>query len=440
MKWIIDMLTRKTMLRTVAMTLAVILLATTITPSLEKVFAEGEDQLARIYAMLSNTLENPETSEDYYELANIAIGRQEYETALEHLEKARELADPKNKVAVAEMWLKTGSVQALLEDFESAMTSLNTALENDPTSAQTLLLRSQLHLSQGNLVPSACDMELYMKLVPNDVNTGATLAQLYEQMMKYDEAKAQYEAMAQLQPDNPAYRLNALRCTFLNGEYDAALEGFDDFMAQKKEENAEYRAVAAFLRAACLMQMERYPEAVEGFESAIEEGYAEATCREQMLLCHFENDDFAAVIECGSDMIEKELQPAAADVFYQRMGAARMQLQQYEEALQELDKAMELNPELLGTSYYRGVTLLALERMEEAIEAFTQSIEQGFLPQFCYYNRGVCNIRLLEYDKALEDFGMTLTSGEDESLIQAAKDTLWQLAQYYENQSTATAK
>ena len=52
----------------------------------------------------------------------------------------------------------------------------------------------------------------------------------------------------------------------------------------------------------------------------------------------------------------------------------------------------------------------------------------------------MCYVQLLNYDGAIEDMGMTLSSGEDEALIEAAKNILWQLAAYYESvQATETA-
>ena len=87
-----------------------------------------------------------------------------------------------------------------------------------------------------------------------------------------------------------------------------------------------------------------------------------------------------------------------------------------------------------GVVFDGGGRLLALERQQEAIEDFTRSIEQGYLVQFCYYNRGVCHVQLLDYASALDDMEKTLTSGDEQSLKDAATNILWQLAQYYENQ------
>jgi len=74
---------------------------------------------------------------------------------------------------------------------------------------------------------------------------------------------------------------------------------------------------------------------------------------------------------------------------------------------------------------------LALEAYDEAISDFTGSIARGLLPQFCYYNRGVCHVQKMDYENALDDMEQTLKSGDDQGLITAARDILWQMAQYY---------
>ena len=234
-------------------------------------------------------------------------------------------------------------------------------------------------------------------------------------------------------------RLNALRCQFLAGEYDKALASFEKFITNQKPDSP-YRPIAAFLRAACLMQLQRFAEAAKGFAEAEEYGYDTATCYDQMIACYFESENYAKVVESGEKLIKLETTILSPAAFYQKMGASLVQLERYEEALEYLGKSMEISPELAGNAYYRGVALLALKRYEEAAADFGKSIEQGFLTQFCYYNRGVCYVQLLNYDGAIEDMGMTLSSGEDEALIEAAKNILWQLAAYYESvQATETA-
>jgi len=432
---------RRKSLRAIALIVTFTLIVTTIVPSITQflgVSAEESDPLTRIYGMLSGTIEDPQTAEEYYELANIAIGQKDFEAALGHLETARGLTE--DAALTGELWLKTATVYALTGDYESAKPALTSALESDPESEQAMLLQAQILISESDFAAAAVTLEKYAELVPTDVNTLLTLAQLYETMSRFAEARAVYQEIYGVQPESDTHLLNALRCGFLNGDYEDTLTGFDQYLADKPDAAAEYRSVALFLRAACLMQLARSEEAIEGFKAAMEAGYDEASCYEQIVMCSFDHGDYESTIAWGAEMIEKDLAPASPDVVYQRMGASMMQLGRYEEAVETLTQCIEINPALPGSHYYRGVSYLSLEKYEEAIADFTASIDEGFLLQFCYYNRGVSYIQLVDYESALDDFGMTLTTGDDPDLIQGAKDILWQLAAYYESQAALTAE
>ncbi|MDI9505335.1 MAG: tetratricopeptide repeat protein [Clostridiales bacterium] len=397
-------------------------------------------ELSRIYDLLSGTIEDPQTGPEYLELANIAIGRKEYKVALKHLEKARQLTDGEDAATLSELWLKSASVQALLGDSEQANSCLAEALALNPESTQALLLRAQLAITAESYEAAVEDLEVYLALAPEDGNTRLTLAQLYEGVGRYADAKDQYQRMADAAEEGggDAHLLNALRCGFLNGDYEESITGFEAYLAGHPQAAADHRSVAQFLRAACLMQLSRWEEAVDGFRAAMDEGYDPASCMEQMMLCSFDAGNFENTIAFAQEMLDKELAPNSEDVFYQRRGIAMMQTARYEEAVESLTQSIERNANLAGSYYYRGVSLLSLEKYDEAIADFTASIESGFLPQYCYYNRGVCYIQKVEYDEALNDFEKTLTEGDDPDLIQGAKDILWQLAAYYENQAALT--
>lgn len=428
------------MLKAVAVMLVAVLVLPIVSPSILgilNVLAEENPALARIYSILSDAVDEPQTCDDYYELANIAIGRREYETALGHLEEARKLAGPEETAKTGELWLKSASVYSLMGDYESAMPCLDAAIESDPTSAQALLLRAQLLINAGDYEAACRDMKAYVGLNPADTATWVTLAQLYEGLGNYEQARQEYEALYAADAQNHSYLLNALRCGFLVGDYEQTSVAFEDYLNQNPEADPQYRSVAQFLRAACLMQLGQLEQALVGFEQAKESGYDAASCYEQMVLCSYDSGKLEEVLRYGGEMLSQQMQPAGADIFYQRMGAAAMQLERYEEAVEYLDQSILANPELPGSHYYRGASLLGLMRYEEAAADFGSSIEKNFLVQHCYYNRGVCRVQLLDYENAIEDFALTLETGEDETLIQAARDLLWQLASYYEIQSAA---
>lgn len=420
-------------LRASALALAVVLIWQIASPSMLYVvgaLAEEGSALSKIYGLLSESAGEPTTAEDYYEQANISIGQRAYDKALGELETARGLAG-ENGTLLAELWLKTASVYILNGRMEDAEIALDESLKLNEASSQGLLLRAQIKIEKTDYRSAIEDLRKYLEIVESDSNTRLTLAQLLESTTDYRSASAEYQKLYEQLPADESHLLNSLRCKFLAGEYEESLEAFDAYIATQKD-SSPYLPIAEFLRAASLMQLGRYDEAADGFASAHAHGYDEASCYEQMVMCYFECEAYEKVIEYGNKLIEMEAALNAPDAFYQRMGASLIQMEQHESALEHLTKSMELNPELSGNAYYRGVSLLALKRYEEAVKDFTTSIDQGFLTQFCYYNRGVCYVQLLEYEKAIDDMGMTLTSGEDPALQEAAKDILWQLAAYFE--------
>lgn len=449
------------LLRAGAFILAGVLAWQVITPPMARVIgalAEENATLSKIYGILSDSLGELETAQDYYEAANISIGKGEYENALQQLKAARSLlttaeadhldaADSQEQTKVekmqalseedtqllAEIWLKTASVYILTGSLEDAQTALNEALEMDSTSAQALLLRAQLCIENADYDAAIADLQAYLELNSTDVATRQTLAQLLESTEDYMGANAQYETLYAQLPEDEAFKLNALRCLFLNGNYEEAVAGFDDYkLRHADDESDSYGGIADFLRAASLMQMGDYAAAAEGFELAIAAGYDQVGCLEQITLCCFENGEYEKVISTGEALFAiEDAAVSAPAMVYQRMGISAMRLGDYEGALNSMDKAAEIDAQLEGNEYYRGVCLLSLQRTQEAVEAFTASIEYGYLPQFCYYNRGVCYVDLLEYEKAVDDMAMTLEAGDDADLIAAAKDILWQLAEYF---------
>lgn len=457
-----------------ALALTVVLTWQVVVPSVTHVIsavAEEDGRLSKIYGILSETVGEPETAQDYYEIANISIGKGEYETALQQLETARRLlltdeaaesakqtevgcenAEEKTaekdmgsladeeRALLANIELKIASVYILTDQLSEAQTALDDAIETDPNAEQALILRAQLNIEQQDYVEAIADMEKYMELNPMDTANRQTLAQLLESVSDYEGAMVQYRTLYELAPEDEAFNLNALRCLFLCGRYEEAVAGFDDYKLRTAETGDAFGGIVDFLRAACLMQIGDYAAATEGFEMAIDAGYERSYCLEQMTLCCFESGEYEKVMSVGNELFAMQAASVSApELVYQRMGISAMRLGDYESALTNLDHAAELDAALEGNDYYRGVSLLSLQRSGEAVEAFTASIEQNYLPQFCYYNRGVCYVDLLEYDKAIDDMAMTLEAGEDEELIAAAKDILWQFADYFDQLNAAEA-
>lgn len=428
-------------LRLCALILAVVLIWQIVAPSMLE-FARALSREEDTSQTQQTEQSLPDTAEGFYELATIAISQEDYDTALFWLADTRRMLEdpdnPEDLQLLSQAWLMEASIHILKGDFPGAKKALEASLKADPTQGQALLLRAQLSLDGADYSAAIADVDSYLESNPTDTATRQTYAQLLEEARQYEAAVAEYETLYQQNPDDESYRLNALRCLFLVGSYQEAVAGFDDYISRLPEGEADpYGGIADFLRAACLLQLEDYSTAIAGFQQAEKAGYDRAACLEQIGLCQFESGDYEGVLTTGEAMFSiEDGQISMPELAYQRLGIAAMYLEDYQKALDNMDRAETLEPGLEGNAYYRGVCLLALGRSQEAIQAFTDSIDQGYLPQFCYYNRGVCQVELEDYEKALADMEMTLTSGQDQDLITAAQELQAQLTDYLEQQAT----
>ena len=374
------------------------------------------------------------SAESYEALADLAISEERYQEAADWLERALELSEGLDAEVLSQLCLKTASVYVMCGNRDRAAELLDRTLELNEASFEALLLKAQLDLEAGDRQKAAEGLGKYLELAPEDLSARLSLAQLYENMNDYAAAMKEYTLLSEKQSDDESHYLNALRCSFLSGNYEEALGRFDGYL-EKTPRDSDYYPVALFLRAACVMQLGRLDEAEEGFRQAIDAGYEEGACIEQIMLCSFERGEYQQTADYGVELLETEARLNTPELMYQRLGAAMMLLERYEEAVKYLDEAEARGLALTGNAYYRGVSLLALHRYEEAAQDFGTSIEQGFLTQFCYYNRGVCYVQLLDYEKAARDMEMTLTSGEDAELLEAAEEILRQIETYNQKQS-----
>jgi tetratricopeptide (TPR) repeat protein len=110
-----------------------------------------------------------------------------------------------------------------------------------------------------------------------------------------------------------------------------------------------------------------------------------------------------------------ELNPKNAEAYNNR-GNAHSELNKHEEAIEDFNKAIELDPKYAEAYNNRGNAYYELNKHEEAIEDFNKAIELN--PNFAaaYNNRGITLVQTNEeLDKAIGDFkhARDLSEGKD---------------------------
>ncbi|NQE05854.1 Photosystem I assembly protein Ycf3 [ANME-1 cluster archaeon GoMg1] len=102
-----------------------------------------------------------------------------------------------------------------------------------------------------------------------------------------------------------------------------------------------------------------------------------------------------------------ELNPNLA-VAYNNRGFAYHELKQYERAIEDHNKAIELNPNLSMAYNNRGIVYGELEQHERAIEDYNKAIEVNPKYVEAYNNRGIAYRELKQYERAIEDYNKAI--------------------------------
>ena len=94
-----------------------------------------------------------------------------------------------------------------------------------------------------------------------------------------------------------------------------------------------------------------------------------------------------------------------------------MELEKYDEAIADFSKAIELNPDFMGTYYNRGSVYIKLGKYAEACADFTKFIEINPDYADAYCERGNCHYELKNYKDALTDYLQALETGKAPSFL-----------------------
>ena len=85
-----------------------------------------------------------------------------------------------------------------------------------------------------------------------------------------------------------------------------------------------------------------------------------------------------------------------------------MALGQHEAAIQDYDKAIELDPALSSAFVNRGTSKMALRQHEAAIQDYDKAIEMDPRLVEAIHNRGVSKMALGQHEAAIQDYNRVL--------------------------------
>jgi putative GTP pyrophosphokinase len=136
----------------------------------------------------------------------------------------------------------------------------------------------------------------------------------------------------------------------------------------------------------------------------------------EALKAHNQNR-FAEAIMVYSRILELKPDELTRSLIYKHRGMANFAKSNYEEAILDFTKALELDPGSYRVAYYRGVVHSVLKQFPEAIDDYTMSIEIYPYQAFCMFRRGQAYFHIGDYPQALSDCDASLSMEPDNEVV-----------------------
>ncbi|MBW5382870.1 tetratricopeptide repeat protein [Brachyspira pilosicoli] len=96
-----------------------------------------------------------------------------------------------------------------------------------------------------------------------------------------------------------------------------------------------------------------------------------------------------------------------AGAFY-NIGTAKYELKDYDESIEYLNKAIEINPYFSIAYVYRGIAYYQLGKYKDALKDYNEAIDLNFNNEYAYTNRGLVKEKLGDDKGALEDYNKAI--------------------------------
>jgi tetratricopeptide (TPR) repeat protein len=246
---------------------------------------------------------------------------------------------------------------------------LGSLLWAQPRSSAEDILRRAIQLHQSGDVEGAIrEYRAYLKLNPDSVMARSNLGAALSRSGHYEEAIGEYKRALEIDPDSVPIRVNLALSYYKTAQLSSAAEQLATATARQPSNRQ-----AVFLLAACELQLGDYKKVIELLSPLEKES----------------PDDKGLIYLLGTALI-RDKQPSRGQVLVDRilrdgdsaearllLGTTKMNAQEYAEALVDLKKAVELNPQLPDVYSYYGLALLTTGDVAAASDAFRKELESN---------------------------------------------------------------
>ena len=365
------------------------------TGDVEKFMRKDAEELSKIVAG-----ERIIRQQEEQQAKKIDALKQEYLQATTQEEKANiaQQIVEEDKVFLSNVKLREGNKFRDKGDHKSAEKLFNEAIELNPQNALAWHNRGWAYIEQKNYKQALTDFNMAAELNPNSELPYFGRGFVYIGQKKYSEAVAQYDKVIAMNP-----------------KYAAA---WNNRGAAKSWLNQMQEAIADYNKAIELNPnyYQAYENRGKAFNALGEHGKASTDFKRAMKIYN-SNKGGDKLIEEALELSERGEATAALDrlnqaaklypdnqyVFVNRGNIYKDNFHDYDAAIADYNRTIEINPKFPWSYHNRGIVLGRLKRWDEAIADYGLAIELDPNYASAYNGRAWANCQLGKFEEALPD-------------------------------------
>jgi len=342
----------------------------------------------------------------------ITLGKDYYYTFLNRGNLLRDQGDyPRaiedyNQVLVydsqdADAYNNRGIVYHLLGQLKLALADFNKAISIKPDYVKAYSNRGLIYTNLGQLELAMADYNKALELDSNSAEAYSNRGGYYLRKEQYDLAIEEFNKALKLNPKFVGAYLNRGLAFGGNAQWDESLKDIETALKLNPD------SLEAFIKQSFIYQVQnRYDEAIEVLNQASElESRAPDKFRPNFAkvynnrgLVFISNGQFEEALKDFNKAIQ--LDPDLVEAYSNR-GSSHLYNEQYDLAIADFDKVIRLNPQFAEVYSNRGLALLRKEKFDLALKDVMKAIELDPQNTDAYLNKSLIYTQQKEYDEAI---------------------------------------
>ncbi len=327
----------------------------------------------------------PKNALPRYHLSRLLLKMEEHKAALHHINQALSMA-PDLDARRAILVLKSEILKAMGREQE-AQEILNIA-ETDPDLNHAnpkfwrdkgkTFYKKRLYVQALEAFDQAIDLE------PKDTTAWQWKAAIYLKQKSYDQAIDAYDQILSYSPDNPNIVLLKGQAYAEAKQFEVAIKIFDQAISagldgptkalDNNESASSYQVLLLKQKASALIDLERYDEALDVFETAIEKSPQDVSLQNSKGVVLLMTERFEDAIKCFDDALRMDPDSTLAAFAWNNKGWALYSRNQYDEALTAFDQALMLKDDYHLALYNRARVYVFLGNRDSAVSSLQRAI------------------------------------------------------------------